>query len=103
MQPPSSASSYGRNYKAQAKLTYDELKESYLKNQETTIEWLKEYDLIAKQVICPHCGNLMKWTPCTDRSDGYKFECRGGKAINRDRIERSIRENTWFDKCKYVR
>jgi transposase-like protein len=40
----------------------------------------------------------MKWTECSDRSDGYKFECRGGNDHKRHRCERSIRENTWFER-----
>lgn len=40
----------------------------------------------------------MNWTRCTDRSDCYKFECRGGKGKKRHRIERSIKQNSWFEK-----
>jgi transposase-like protein len=97
-QPPLYKSSYNRNENKQATLTYDELKQNYLADKETTIEWLNEIGLITKETICRSCGNVMKWTKCADRSDGYKFECRGTKSIKRHRIEKSIRENTWFDK-----
>lgn len=39
----------------------------------------------------------MKCTPCKDRSDGLKFECRD-KGTKRHRMEIRIRENTWFEK-----
>ena len=34
------------------KLTYDELLANYLSNNETLIEWLKEYGLLANEVMC---------------------------------------------------
>ena len=43
------------------------------------------------------CGEKMKCVPCKDRSNGLKFECRG-KGTKRHRIERSIRQITWFEK-----
>ena len=90
--------SYRRERKDQQnKLTYDELQAKHLSNKETLIEWLKEYGLLAQEVICQNCGESMNFTPCKDRLDGFKFECRG-KGTKRHRLERSIRENTWFEK-----
>ena len=88
-------SSYTRNQtkSRENKLTYDELLANYLSNNETLIEWLKEYGLLANEVMCQNCGEKIKCVPCKDRSDGLKFECRG-KGTKRHRMERSIRQNT---------
>ena len=92
-------SSYGRNQTKTRKnnLTYDELHANYLSNNETLIEWLKKYGLLAKEVLCHNCKEKMKCVLCKDRLDGLKFECRG-KGTKRHRMERSIRQNTWFEK-----
>ena len=47
--------------------------------------------------MCQNCEEKMKCVPCKDRSDGLKFECQG-KGTKRHRMERSIRQNTWFEK-----
>lgn len=97
---PTNRCSYGRKERKdndRKKLTYEELQAKYLCNRETLIEWLRQYGLLAKEVMCKNCGEKMKCTPCKDRSDGLKFECRG-KGTKRHRMERSIRENTWFEK-----
>ena len=33
-----------------------------------------------------------------DRSDGFKYDCRGGQAVKRYRVEQSIRHGSWFEK-----
>ena len=78
------------------KLTYDELKEQYLANKETLLEWLTEKGLLAKEVYCPICNGTMQLTSCTDRSDGFKYQCRSN-TVKRHRTECSIRKNTWFE------
>lgn len=40
----------------------------------------------------------MQWTPCEDRSDGLKYECRQTGTTKRHRVERSIRAGSWFEK-----
>jgi transposase-like protein len=77
-------------------ITYDELQEKFLVNKQTLIEWLKQIGLLAKQVFCPQCKEIMHLTHCDDRSDGFKYECRS-KTVKRHRVEVSIRKNTWFE------
>ena len=89
--------SYNRESKS-SHLTYDELVENYLGNNESIIKWLQEMEIIASSAVCQQCQNEMTLiSACNDRSDGYKWQCR--KTINgkRHKVEASIRKNSWFD------
>ena len=88
--------SYNRESKS-SHLTYDELVENYLGNNESIITWLQEMEIIARSAVCQQCQNEMTLISCNDRSDGYKWQCR--KTINgkRHKVEASIRKNSWFD------
>ena len=39
----------------------------------------------------------MNWVECNDRSDGYVWECRRQIGRKRHRVEKSIREGSWFE------
>jgi hypothetical protein len=91
--------SYQRQVASKDKhLTYDELVQNFLCNNTVTIQWLKDIGLLASETLCPMCRTPMMWTPCKDRSDGFKYECRGGQAPKRHRVEQSIRRGSWFEK-----
>ena len=62
-----------------------------------TIDWLKDEGLLPSEMLCPMCSNPMQWTRCKDRSDGYKYECRGNHTAKRHRVEHSIRCGSWFE------
>jgi len=87
--------SYGRKNNSKI-LTYDELRDSYLWNRDFTLEWLKQEGIIASSPLCDRCNEMMTWTACQDRGDGYRWECRR-KAHGKKRMERSIREGSWFE------
>lgn len=96
--PVNHSKSYHRySFPATQQLTYDELNEKLLVNKESLLEWLKELGLLPKQVFCPKCKEIMRWTQCDDRSDGFKYEGRG-KTVKQHRVEVSIRQGTWFEK-----
>ena len=86
------------NYKMGSYLTYDELTEHFLCDKEVMIGWLKDIGLLACEVLCPVCDKPMEWTKCIDRSDGFKYMCRKSGTAKRHRVERSIRDKTWFEK-----
>ena len=79
-------------------LTYDELVQNFLQSNTATIEWLKHIGLLASETLCPTCFTQMRWTTCMDRSDGFKYECRGGQAVKCHQVEQSIRHGNWFEK-----
>ena len=88
--------SYNRQSKS-SHLTYDELVENYVINNECIIKWLQEMEIIASSAVCSQCQSEMTLTSCNDRSNGYKWQCR--KSINgkRHKVEASIRKGSWFD------
>ena len=91
--------SYQREVSTSGKhLTYDELVQNFLQSNTATIDWLKHIGLLASETLCPTCFTPMRWTTCMDRSDGFKYECRGGQAVKRHRVEQSIRHGSWFEK-----
>ena len=53
--------------------------------------------LIARERVCGHCNERMKLVECTDRSDGYKWECRRQISGKRHKVESCIRKGSWFD------
>ena len=77
--------------------TYDELKDRVLCNRETLIGWLMNEGMIASKRACPVCGENMELVECTDRSDGYKWECR--KRVNNKRHKSTVssRKGSWFE------
>ena len=80
-------------------LTYDKLRDRYLWDKEWTLNWLKEDGLIASEQCCGQCGSQMKWTKCSDRSDGFLWECRKVISGKKHRTERSVRQDSWFEKA----
>ena len=50
--------------------------------------------MIASKHACPVCGENMELVECTDRLDGYKWECR--KRVN-NKSTVSIRKGSWFE------
>ena len=64
--------SYNRESKS-SHLTYDELVDNCLINNESIIKWLQDMEIIASSAVCSQCQNEMTLTSCNDRSDGYKW------------------------------
>ena len=89
-----SRGSYGRNEESKI-LTYDQLREKYLWSKDHTLHWLKEGGLIASRHVCQ---SSMNWVECDDRSDGFVWQCRKQIGKKRHRVEKSIREGSWFEK-----
>ena len=58
---------------------------------------LKEEKLLARNRICDICHSGMMFPDCSDRSDGYVWECRRQIGRKRHRTEKSIREGSWFE------
>ena len=54
-------------------------------------------EVTASRCVCPVCGENMELVQCTDRSDGYKWECR--KRANNKRLKStvSIHKGSWFE------
>ena len=92
-----STGSYGWRHNETGILTYDDLLRNYLWTKDYTIEWLKEEKLRARSRICEICQCDMKLRECSDRSDGYVWECRRQIGRKRHRTERSIREGSSFE------
>ena len=95
-----SRGSYGRNEESKI-LTYDQLREKYLWSKDHTLYWLKEEGLIASRRVCDVCQSSMNWVECDDRSDGFVWQCRKQIGKKRHRVERSIREGSWFEKSNF--
>ena len=91
-----SKGSYGRKDDMKI-LTYDELKDKYLWDKDYTQSWLKEEGLIEANRICDVCCSEINWVECSDRSDGFIWECRRQIGRKRHRVEKSIREWSWFE------
>lgn len=92
-----STGSYGRRENETGHLTYDELLRNHLWTKDYAIEWLKEEKLLATNRICDICHSDMMLRDCSDRSDGYVWECRRQIGRKRHRTEKSIREGSWFE------
>ena len=60
--------------------------------------WLMDKGLIKKVQYCGRCNFEMKLVPCSDRSDGYRWECQKQTNGKRHRVETSIRSGSWFEK-----
>ena len=43
----------------------------------------------------------MNWVECDDRSDGFIWQCRKQNGKKRHRVEKSIREGSWFEKSNF--
>ena len=86
-----SKSSYGRRKPEKGILTYDDVLQNYLWDKEFTFEWLKGEKMIAGNRICEICKSDMKWVECSDRGDGYVWECRkqNGKEYQRRKLVRT--------------
>ena len=89
--------SYQRKIGGTSHWTYDELKDRVLCNRETLIGWLMNEGMIASKRACPVCGENMELVECTDRSDGYKWECRKRANNKRHKSTVSIRKGSWFE------
>lgn len=78
--------------------SYDHLKDNILADRDAFMEWLGKEQLIATNKCCAKCKQPMNRVECSDRKDGFKWECR--KTINgrSHRHEESIRKGTWFEK-----
>lgn len=94
-----SKGSYGRQKPEKEILTYDDLLQNYLWDKDFTFEWLKGEKMIARNRICEICKCDMKWVACSDRGDGYVWECRRQIGRKRHRTERSIRDGSWFEQA----
>ena len=64
-----------------------------------TISWLMGIGLIADTRNCHICKKEMSLSPCQDRKDGFRWECRRSIAGKKHRFERSIREGSWFERA----
>jgi len=67
-----------------------------LEEKENLMTWLITEGLLAKDPICSVCEDQMKLVKCNDRSDGFKWECRGQINNKRHKVEKSIRDGSWF-------
>ena len=88
--------SYQRN-EGLKRWTYDRLKDEVLSSKENVINWLMENTLMVVERLCPQCKSIMKLVKCSDRSDGFKWECRKQIEGKRHKIEVSIRKDSWFE------
>lgn len=61
------------------------------------IKWCQFHGLIAKEYICPVCSKPMKLVPRKEVSDHFGWGCRTEGGDNPHRIQRSIRNGTWFE------
>ena len=77
--------------------TYDDLKERVLCNRDILIRWLMDEESIASNQKCPTCSQDMELVECTDRSDGYMWECRRQVNNKQHRCSLSIRKGGWFE------
>jgi hypothetical protein len=41
------------------------------------LQFLKDVGLIQRNMVCCKCGSQMAWCVDTNRSDGYRWQCRG--------------------------
>ena len=92
------SSSYNRESRTSF-LTYDTLIQNFIWNKQMAISWLMEIGLIADTRNCHICKEEMSLSPCQDRKDGFRWECRRSIAGKKHRFERSIREGSWFERA----
>ena len=71
-----SSGSYGCRQNETEILTYDEVLRNYLWTKDYTIEWRREEKHLARVGSCEICQCDVKLRECSDRSDGYIWECR---------------------------
>jgi len=75
------------------------LSKNVLYDQEKTIEFCKERNLLLKEKQCPTCMKFMAWTRQPDEVGlGYNWQCRNQKCAKKPII--SARPNTWFENSK---
>ncbi|GBL74685.1 hypothetical protein AVEN_243571-1 [Araneus ventricosus] len=78
-----------------------DLEYSYrLKNgcKKDVIDWYMKMNLIAKEYVCPICGEKMV-LPERDGSDGYSWVCRK-YGLNAHYVRKTVRKGSWFDESK---
>ncbi|GBL81146.1 hypothetical protein AVEN_83196-1 [Araneus ventricosus] len=61
-------------------------------------EWCMGMDMIAKEYVCPTCGEKMILTE-NNCSDGYAWVCRKF-GVNEHHIKRTVRKGSWFEESK---
>ncbi|GBN39308.1 hypothetical protein AVEN_148385-1 [Araneus ventricosus] len=63
------------------------------------IDWCMNMNMIAKEYVCPTCGEKMVLCERNDISDGYHWVCRKF-GMNAHHVRRSVRKGSWFDESK---
>ncbi|GBN03305.1 hypothetical protein AVEN_249562-1 [Araneus ventricosus] len=63
------------------------------------IDWCMSMNMIAKEYVCPTCGEKMVLCERNDISEGYHWVCRKF-GMNADHVRRSVRKGSWFDESK---
>ena len=87
--------SYGSN-KRHAVWRYEDLMIRML-DKEMLIAWLMSEGMLTNVRLCPLCSEEMNLVRCTDRSDGFRWECRKQEGGKRHRADTSIRKGSWFE------
>ena len=90
------SSSYNRDGRV-TRVKYNALVRNFLRNKEMTVSWLMDTGMMANERDCRICKKKMSLSPCRDRKDGMRWECRRSLEGKRHRCERSIRERSWFE------
>ncbi|GBN48473.1 hypothetical protein AVEN_210071-1 [Araneus ventricosus] len=67
-------------------------------SKKEVIEWCMGMDMIAKEFVCPTCGEKMVLTE-ENCSDGYAWVCRKF-GVNEHHIKRTVRKGSWFEENK---
>jgi len=60
------------------------------------LKWLMDEKLIASKQMCERCGEEMSLVECSDRSDGYRWQCRKQDKGRRHKFAVSIRKGSWI-------
>ncbi|GBN68320.1 hypothetical protein AVEN_95295-1 [Araneus ventricosus] len=67
-------------------------------SKKEVIAWCMSMDMIAKEYVCPTCGEKMVLTEIAC-SDGYAWVCRKF-GVNEHHIKRTVRKGSWFSESK---
>ena len=67
-----------------------------LEEKESLMTWLMSEGLLANDPICSVCEDQMQLVKCNGQSDGFKWECRRQINKKRHKVEKSIRDGSWF-------
>ncbi|GBN24775.1 hypothetical protein AVEN_11507-1 [Araneus ventricosus] len=67
-------------------------------SKKEVIEWRMCMDMIAKEYVCPTCGEKMILTE-NNCSDDYAWVCRKF-GVNEHHIKRTVRKGSWFSESK---